>query len=63
MIGPYRKCFWRKPNGRRKAGRQKLKRLYCIENDLKPTGVKRRRKKAENKPIWAVILKEVLVNP
>jgi hypothetical protein len=50
-----------KPDGGRKAGRPKLRCLDCIENYLKLMGVKRWRKKAEDKPIWAIILKQALV--
>ena len=31
-----------------------------VENDLKPIGVKRRRKKAEDKYAWAIILKHAV---
>jgi hypothetical protein len=43
-----RKVFVGKPDGRRKAGRPKLRWLDCIENDLKSIGVKRWMKKAED---------------
>jgi hypothetical protein len=33
----------------------------CIQNDLKFMGVKRWRKKALDRSVWAVILKEALV--
>jgi hypothetical protein len=52
--------FLRKPDGRRKAGRPKLRWLDCTENDLKSMGVKRWRKKAEDRSVWAIILKETL---
>jgi hypothetical protein len=39
------KMFLGKPEGRRKAGRPKLRWLDCIENALKSMGVKRWRKK------------------
>jgi hypothetical protein len=45
----------------RKTGRPKLRWLGCIENDLKFMGVKRWRKKAEDRSIWAIIVKEALV--
>jgi hypothetical protein len=35
-----KKIFLRKPDGRRKAGRLKLRWFDCIENDLKLVGVK-----------------------
>jgi hypothetical protein len=35
--------------------------LDCIENDLKSMGVKRWRKKAEDRSAWATILKGALV--
>jgi hypothetical protein len=50
-----------KPDGRRKVGRPKLKWLDCIKNDLKFMGVKRWRKKSEDRSVWAIILKEALV--
>jgi hypothetical protein len=50
-----------KPDGRRKAGRPKLRWLDCIENDLKLLDVKRCRKKAEDRSVWAILLKEALV--
>jgi hypothetical protein len=56
-----RKVFVGKPDGRRKAGRPKLRWIDCIENDLKSMGVKILRKKAENRSVWAVIVKEALV--
>jgi hypothetical protein len=56
-----KKLFLRKPEGRRKAGRPKLRWLDCIENDLKSMGFKRWRKKAEDRSVWTVILKEALV--
>jgi hypothetical protein len=56
-----KKVFLGKADGRRKAGRPKLRWLDCIENDLKLMGVKRWRKKAEDRSAWAVFLKEALV--
>jgi hypothetical protein len=53
--------FVGKPDGRRKAGRPKLRWLDCIENNLKSMGVKRWRKKAEDRSAWAIILKQTLV--
>jgi hypothetical protein len=50
-----------KPDGRRQAGRPKLRWLDCIENDLKSMCAKRWRKKAEDRSVCAVIVKEVLV--
>jgi hypothetical protein len=41
-----KKVFLGKPDGRRKAGRPKLRWLDCIENGLKMMGVKRWRKNA-----------------
>jgi hypothetical protein len=48
MIGRQRNYFWWKTDGRRKAGRPKLRWLYCTENDMKSMGVKRWRKQAED---------------
>jgi len=53
--------FLRRPDGRRKAGRPKLKWLGCTENDLKLMVVRRWWKKAEDRSVWAIILKESLV--
>jgi hypothetical protein len=55
------KVFLRKPDGRRKSGRPNLRWLVCTENDLKSMGVKRWRKKAEDRSVWIIILKEPLV--
>jgi hypothetical protein len=55
------KVFLGKPDGRRKAGRPKLRWLDCIENDLKSMDVKKWRNKAENRSAWVIILKEALV--
>jgi hypothetical protein len=52
--------FVGKPDGRRKAGRSKLRWLDCIENDLKLV-LWRWRKKAEDRSVCAVVVKEVLV--
>ena len=48
------------PDGRRKAGRPKLRWLASIENDLKSIGVKTWRNKAEDRSVGAIILKEAL---
>jgi hypothetical protein len=56
-----KKVFLGKPDGRRKAGRPRLRWLDYSENDLKSMGVKRWRKKAEDRLVWAIILKEALV--
>jgi hypothetical protein len=53
--------FLGEPDERRKARRPKLRWSDCIENDLKSMGVKRWRKKAEDRFIWAIILKKALV--
>jgi hypothetical protein len=53
--------FVGKPDGRKKAGRPKLRWLDCIENGLKSMSVKRWRKKAEDRSVCAVVVKEVLV--
>jgi hypothetical protein len=54
-----KKVFLWKPDGSRRAGRPKLRWLDCVENDLKLMGVKRWRKKAEDRFIWAIM--EILV--
>lgn len=50
--------FLGKPDGRIKVGRPKLKGLDCIENAVKSRVVKRRRKKAEDRSAWTIIMKE-----
>jgi hypothetical protein len=55
-----KKVFVRKPDGTRKAGIPKLRRLHCTEIDLKSVGVKRWRKNAEDRSVRASILKEAL---
>jgi hypothetical protein len=44
-----------------KAGRSKLRWLDCIESDLKSMYVKRWRKKAEDRSVWDIVVKEALV--
>jgi hypothetical protein len=43
-----KKVFLGKPDRIRKAGRPKLRWLYCIENDLKSIGVEGRRKRPQD---------------
>jgi hypothetical protein len=54
-----KKVFLWKPD--RKVGRPKLRWLDGTQNDLKFTGAKRWRTKAEDRSLWAIILKEALV--
>ena len=56
-----KKVFIGKPDGRRKAGRPKLRWSDCIENNLESMGVNRWRKKAEDTSAWSVTQKEALV--
>jgi hypothetical protein len=49
-----KKVFLGKPGRRRKTGKPKLWWLDCIENDLKLMGVKRLRKKAEDRSVYAI---------
>ena len=55
-----KEVFLGKPDRIRKAGRPRMRWLYCIENDLKSIGVERRRKRAEDRLAWAIILKAAL---
>jgi hypothetical protein len=55
-----KKGFMGKPDGRRKAGRPKLRWLDSIENDLKLTRVTRDGGRKQKTSVWAVILREVL---
>jgi hypothetical protein len=59
--GTVKKVFLLKPVGRNKSEPPKLSLLDCVENDLKSKGVKRCRKKTEDKSVCAVILQETLV--
>jgi len=61
FVGTVEKISLRKPAGRRKAGRPKLRWLDCTENDMKSMCVTRRAEKAEYISVWAIILKEALV--
>jgi len=54
-------AFLGKPDGRRKAVIPEFRWLECIENELRLMGAKRWTKKAEDRSVWAVILKEALV--
>jgi hypothetical protein len=44
-----------------KAGRPKLRWVDCTGNDLKSMGVERWGKKAEDRSVWVIILKEAVV--
>jgi hypothetical protein len=46
------KVFLGKPDGKRITGRPKVRWLDCIENDLKSMGIKRWRKRAEERSAW-----------
>jgi hypothetical protein len=46
---------------KKKSRKTKLRWLDCIENDMESMGVKRCGKKAEDRSVCAVILKEALV--
>jgi hypothetical protein len=56
-----KKVFLGKPDGRRKAGRPKLRWLDYIENGVKSAGVKRRRKTAEDRSAMAIFVEEARV--
>jgi hypothetical protein len=45
----------------RKPGRPRLRWLDCVEDCLKTLGVRRWRKRAEDREEWAIILKETMV--
>jgi len=63
VIGPSRKYFWGNQTEEKKKGRPKLGWLNRIKNDMKSIGVKRWRKKVEDRSVWAVVLKEALPGP
>ena len=50
-----------KPEGRRKVGRQRLRWLDGVEEDLRQLKVKRWRQKALNREEWEVVIKEAEV--
>jgi hypothetical protein len=56
-----KRVFWGNARGRRKPGRPRLRWLDCVEDDLKTLGVRRWRKRAEDRREWAIILKETMV--
>ena len=58
-----KKVILGKPDGRREAGRPKLRWLNCVKNGMKSMGANRWRKKAEDRSVWAVVLKEALPGP
>ena len=55
-----KKIFKGNPGGRRYRGMPRLRWLDSLEEDLRRMGVRRWRKKAENREEWAVIVKEAL---
>jgi hypothetical protein len=56
-----KKVFLGNPGGRRKPGKPGLRWLDCVEDDLKTLGVRRWRKKAEDREKWAITLNEAMV--
>lgn len=46
--------------GKRDRGRPRLRWLDCIEEDLRKVGIRRWRKRAEDRSDWAIVLKEAL---
>jgi hypothetical protein len=56
-----KRVFLENPGGRRKPGRPRLRWLDFVEDDLKTLGVRRWRKRAEDREEWAIILKEAMV--
>jgi hypothetical protein len=56
-----KRVFLGNPGGRTKLGRPRLRWLDCVEDDLKTLGVRRWRKRVEDREEWAIILKEAMV--
>jgi hypothetical protein len=56
-----KRVFLGNPGRRRKPGRPRLRWLYCVEDDLKTSGVRRWRKRAEYREEWTIILKQAMV--
>jgi hypothetical protein len=56
-----KRVFLGNPGGRRKPVRPRLRWLDCVEDDQKTLGVRRWRKRAEDREEWAIILKEAMV--
>jgi hypothetical protein len=56
-----KKVLLGKPDGRREAGKPKLRWINCIVKYLKSMGVKRWKKQAQGRAAWAIILKEAVV--
>ena len=49
-----------KLEGRKDRSRSELRGLNCVEKDLQDLGVRRWRKRTEDRAEWAIILKETL---
>jgi hypothetical protein len=56
-----KRVFLGNPGRRRKPGRPRLRWLDCVEDDLKTSGVRSWRKRAEDREEWAITLKEAVV--
>ena len=51
-VGPQRQSFWGNHMEEKKTGGPKLRWLACTEKGLKLMGVKRWRKKEEDRSVW-----------
>jgi hypothetical protein len=56
-----KRVFLGNPGERTKPGRPSLRWMGCVEDDLETLGVRRWRKKAEDREQWVIILKEAMV--